>query len=59
VLGERRIDIRTPRDAIEHGIYLVPEDRRGEGLVTRMSVCENISLPSLRALRRSASSIAT
>ena len=26
----------------------MPEDRRGEGLVTRMSVCENISLPALQ-----------
>src|SRR5690606_7627471 len=42
--------IRTPRDAIAHGIYLVPEDRRSEGLVTGMSVSQNISLPSLRRL---------
>src|SRR5205085_704292 len=27
--------------------YLVPEDRRGEGLVTGMTVRENVTLPSL------------
>ena len=47
-LAGRRIPIRRPRDAISQGIYLVPEDRRGEGLVTQMNVRENITLPSLR-----------
>jgi len=46
-LGEARVRIESPRDAINSGIYLVPEDRRGEGLVTRMAVRENITLPSL------------
>ena len=40
------------RDAIDHGIYLVPEDRRGEGLVTGMTVRENITLPSLKQYSR-------
>jgi ribose transport system ATP-binding protein len=47
-LGGRRVEIRRPRDAISQGIYLVPEDRRAAGLVTGMSVRENISLASLR-----------
>ena len=46
-LGGQRLEISTPRHAINHGIYLVPEDRRGEGLVTSMTVRENITLPSL------------
>jgi ribose transport system ATP-binding protein len=46
-IGEKKVLIRSPRDAIRHGIYLVPEDRRGEGLVTAMAVRENITLPSL------------
>ncbi len=41
------LKISTARDAIGHGIYLVPEDRRGEGLVTSMTVRENTTLPSL------------
>jgi ribose transport system ATP-binding protein len=47
-LGGERVEIRSARAAIQRGIYLVPEDRRGEGLVTSMNVRENISLPSLR-----------
>jgi ribose transport system ATP-binding protein len=47
-IGGEKISINTPADAIGHGIYLVPEDRRGEGLVTGMTVRENITLPSLK-----------
>ena len=47
-IGEERIFIHKPADAIGHGIYLVPEDRRGEGLVTAMTVRENTTLPSLK-----------
>ncbi len=46
-LGGERLLIRSARDAIRQGIYLVPEDRRGEGLVVGMSVRENITLPCL------------
>ncbi|TAL01890.1 MAG: sugar ABC transporter ATP-binding protein [Verrucomicrobia bacterium] len=47
-IGDQRVKINSARDAIELGIYLVPEDRRGEGLVTRMTVRENVTLPSLQ-----------
>src|SRR5450432_1765066 len=46
-IGADRVAIHSPADAIGHGIYLVPEDRRGEGLVTGMTVRENTTLPSL------------
>jgi ribose transport system ATP-binding protein len=42
------IRVTTPRDAIRHGLYLVPEDRRSDGLVLPMNIRENVSLPSLR-----------
>ncbi|HEY6166488.1 MAG TPA: sugar ABC transporter ATP-binding protein [Verrucomicrobiae bacterium] len=48
-IGNDRVKISSARDAIGHGIYLVPEDRRGEGLVTSMVVRENITLPSLES----------
>jgi len=47
-IGGDSLRIASPRDAIGHGIYLVPEDRRGEGLVTSMTVRENTTLPSLK-----------
>jgi ribose transport system ATP-binding protein len=46
-LGTESLSIRSARDSIRHGIYLVPEDRRGEGLIVGMTVRENITLPDL------------
>jgi ABC-type sugar transport system ATPase subunit len=36
---------RSPREALRHGIMLVPEDRKGQGLVLGMSVADNLALP--------------
>jgi len=48
----RPIRIATPRAAIEHGIYLVPEDRKSSGLLLDVSITENISLPDLASYAR-------
>jgi ribose transport system ATP-binding protein len=41
------IAVSEPADAIRHGVFLVPEDRRGAGLVVASSIRENVSLPAL------------
>ena len=46
-LGKEELSIRSPRDAIRHGIYLIPEDRRNAGLITDMPIRENVTLPGL------------
>ncbi len=48
----RRNRLRSPRDAIRARIGLVPEDRKGQGLVLGLSVRKNITLPVLRILSR-------
>ncbi|GAB2175931.1 sugar ABC transporter ATP-binding protein [Dongia sp. agr-C8] len=40
--------INTPRDAIDRGLFLVPEDRKQAGLHLDFSLTENISLPDLK-----------
>src|SRR6185436_10435962 len=35
-------------DAVDAGVYLVPEDRKIHGLILSMNIAQNISLPSLR-----------
>ena len=50
--GEISIDskawhIRTPIDAIEAGLALVPEDRKQQGLILDMAIRENMSLATL------------
>jgi ribose transport system ATP-binding protein len=47
-LDGKKIEIRSPRDAITNGIYLIPEDRRDSGLILEMVIRENITLPALR-----------
>ncbi len=46
-LDGKVLQIHDPQDAITHGIYLVPEDRRMNGLIVDFNVRENISLPNL------------
>lgn len=46
-LDGKQVDIASARDAIENGIYLVPEDRRTAGLIVDFPVRENITLPAL------------
>jgi ribose transport system ATP-binding protein len=42
----------SPRDAIDHGIYLAPEDRKRHGLVLPMTIAENTSLPNVSTYSR-------
>ncbi|SPF39848.1 fused D-ribose transporter subunits of ABC superfamily: ATP-binding components [Candidatus Sulfopaludibacter sp. SbA4] len=42
----------SPRDAIRRGIGLLPEDRRLEGLMMRMSVIENSTLAVLARMQK-------
>jgi ribose transport system ATP-binding protein len=44
------VSLRSPRDAIKHGIGLIPEDRQEEGLLSGMSISSNVSLPTLGSL---------
>jgi ribose transport system ATP-binding protein len=44
------VDIANPRDAIAHGLALVPEDRLRQGLVLEHSVEENSSISILERL---------
>jgi ribose transport system ATP-binding protein len=52
LLDGRPLAIGSPRDAIRHGICLVPEDRRRCGVIAPMSVRENVTLPALRSYAR-------
>lgn len=47
ILDGKKIIINSPEDAIKHGIVLAPEDRKKEGLCTKLSIRQNISLPNL------------
>jgi ribose transport system ATP-binding protein len=48
-IGGNKLQIQCAGDAIENGIYLIPEDRRKSGLITDMTFRENITLPDLNS----------
>jgi ribose transport system ATP-binding protein len=55
--GEIRVDgelvkLNSPREAIQTGIALITEDRKNQGLVLGMSVCENTTLAHLQSFTK-------
>jgi len=47
ILKGKPLKISGPADAIRHGLVLAPEDRKKDGLCTKLSIRENIALPNL------------
>lgn len=50
ILDGKTIKILRPMDAIQAGIVLAPEDRKKDGLCTKLSIRDNIALPNLDIL---------
>lgn len=55
--GEIKFDgqpvrFKSPKDAIEAGIALCPEDRKEQGLVLWLSICKNITIPVLHKIKK-------
>jgi rhamnose transport system ATP-binding protein len=44
LVNGQRVQIRTPRNAVDHGIAYVPEDRRRHGVILEMPVAANITM---------------
>ena len=51
-VGGQPVAPGSPRAAIQHGLYLAPEDRKRSGLLLDVSLAENIALPNLHAFAR-------
>lgn len=47
-IAEKVVEIKNPRDAIRHGLAMVPEDRQHAGLLLPMSIAHNATLPTLK-----------
>ena len=47
VLDGQPLKIHSPSDAIRQGIVLAPEDRKKDGLCTKLTIRNNIALPNL------------
>jgi ABC-type sugar transport system, ATPase component len=52
VLGGETVRFRSPREAIDKGIALCPEDRKEQGLVMYRSISDNVAMPVVNYLRK-------
>ncbi|MCR5791970.1 MAG: sugar ABC transporter ATP-binding protein [Lachnospiraceae bacterium] len=43
----KEVKIKCPEDAIQQGVVLAPEDRKKDGLCTKLSIRHNLALPNL------------
>ena len=43
----KEVKIKCPLDAIRNGVVLAPEDRKKDGLCTKLSIRQNMALPNL------------
>lgn len=46
-VDDREVQIKCPMDAIRNGVVLAPEDRKKDGLCTKLSIRHNLALPNL------------
>jgi inositol transport system ATP-binding protein len=52
IIGSREVNIRSPRDAIRHGLGLVPEDRKQQALFLALAVRVNLSMAAHGRIKR-------
>lgn len=45
ILNNKRIKVKSPSTAIKNGIGLIPEDRKEQGVLLKMSIKENTTFP--------------
>src|SRR5260370_17331042 len=46
------VRIRSPRDAVEAGLALIPEDRQHTGLATALPISHTFTMPNLTSVSR-------
>ena len=52
ILDGKALQIKNPGDAIAQGLFCAPEDRKRDGLCVKMTLSQNITLPSLDIVSR-------
>ena len=50
ILDGESVIFKTPREAIDHGVALCPEDRKEQGLVMGRSIKDNVAMPVVNKL---------
>jgi ribose transport system ATP-binding protein len=52
-LNGKEVRFATSSDAVNAGVFLVPEDRKGAGLLLDLPIAQNITLPNLQEYAKS------
>lgn len=47
-INDKSVRLRSPIDSLKHGIGMVPENRKTQGLVMNLSIWENAVIPSFK-----------
>jgi ribose transport system ATP-binding protein len=48
IINNKPVRFRSPLDAVNHGVSLVPEDRKKDALILMLELYKNITLPTLK-----------
>lgn len=51
-LDGKKLTFRSPKDSINNGVALIPEDRKRQGVVLNLPISENIILPNLKMVTK-------
>lgn len=49
-LAGKRLNLKSPSQAVKNGIGMVPEDRKSQGVITSMSIKKNMTLTNLKQI---------
>jgi ribose transport system ATP-binding protein len=52
LINGKEVKIKSPVSAIQHGLALVPENRKAEGLVLLAALADNIALPNTQLISK-------
>ena len=48
----KEVHLHTPKHAIQHGMALLPEERKTQGLAMKLSVCDNTNMASMEKISK-------
>jgi len=51
-INGKKLKLSGPKEVIRNGLFLAPEDRKGEGLILGRNIRENISMSNLKLVTR-------
>ena len=52
ILNGKEVKIKSPRSGIMHGIGLIPEDRKAQGVLLKMSIKNNMTLSNIETVSK-------